>query len=65
MVQKSQYHSPESPFDEAVPVEPSTEEKIAPTHDNDDSTPERAAKSSDYVQTRYGKVVKTPQRLMM
>ena len=35
--------APESLFDEAVPVEPSTEEKIAPTHDNDDSTPEQAA----------------------
>ena len=56
---------PESPFDEAVPVEPSTEEKIAPTHDDDDSTPEQAAKSSDQVRTRYGRVVKTPQRFTM
>ena len=61
MVQKSQYLSidlkvchtaPESPFDEAVHVEPSTEEQIAPTHDDDDSTPERAAKSSDQVRAR-------------
>ena len=56
--------APESPFDEAIPVEPSTEEKIAPTHD-DDSTPEQAAKSSDQVRTRYGRVVKTPQRYTM
>ena len=41
--------APESPFDEAVPVEPFTEEKIAPTQDDDDSTPERDAKSSDQV----------------
>ena len=34
-------------------------------HDDDDSTPERAAKSSDQVRTRYGRVVKTPQRLTM
>ena len=54
----------ESPFDEAVSVEPSTEEKIAPIHD-DDSTPEQAAKSSDQVRTRYGRVVKTPQRFTM
>ena len=57
--------APESPFDEAISVEPSTEEKIAPTHDDDDSTPEQAAKSSDQVRTRYGRVVKTPQRFTM
>ena len=56
MLQKSQYLSidlkssiqSESPFDEAFPVEPSTEEKIAPTND-DDSTPEQAAKFSDQI----------------
>ena len=32
--------APESPFNEAVPVKPSTEEKIAPIHDDDDSTPD-------------------------
>ena len=57
--------APELPFNEAVSVEPSTEEKIATTHDDDDSTPEQATKSSDQVQTRYDRVVKTPQRFTM
>ena len=57
---------PESPLDEALPVKPFTKEKIAPTQDDvDDSTHVRAAKSSDQVRIRYGRVVKTPQRFTM
>ena len=37
-------HTPPT-FDEAVPIKPPTEEKLLTTHNDDDSTPVRAAKS--------------------